>query len=154
MLAPPEIVQTAARLTAVIHFTIPRAEVHNAMGPGIGELMAAVAAQGVAPAGPIFSHHMRSAPDTFDFEVGVPVTAPIAAAGRVTPSQLPAATVVRTIYCGPYEGLGPAWVEFNAWIDAQGHTPRSDLWEYYVTGPASSPDPSTWRTELNRPVIR
>lgn len=51
----------------------------------------------------------------------------------------------------PYEGLGAAWGEFGAWIAAQGHTPAPDLWESYVTGPESSPDPATWRTELTQP---
>jgi len=90
-------------------------------------------------------------PDTFDFEIGVPVTSPISPFGRVQPGHLPAATVARTVYHGPYEGLGPAWAEFDAWITAQGHTPGPDLWECYVAGPELNPDPATFRTELNRP---
>ncbi len=123
MLDKPEIVQTDAQLTAVIRLTNPREEIRNVMGPGIAELMAAVAAQGLAPAGPVFSHHLGMDPETFDFEIGVPVRAPISAAGRVTAGRLPAATVARTVYHGPYEGLGPAWAEFHAWIAAEGLTP-------------------------------
>ena len=84
----------------------------------------------------------------------MPVTAPVSAAGRVKPGQLPAATVAQTVYHGPYEGLGPAWAEFDAWVVNEGHTPAPDLWECYVTGPESNLDPSTWRTELNRPLTR
>ena len=91
-------------------------------------------------------------PATFDFEIGVPVTAPVAASGRVKAGHLPATTVARTIYHGPYEGLGGAWGEFDAWIAANGHTPRPDLWECYVVGPEASPDPANWRTQLNRPL--
>jgi len=154
MLDKPQIVQTTAQPTAIIRLTIPREEIRNVMGPGHRELMAAVAAQGIAPAGPWFTHHLRMDPDTFDVEIGVPVTAPISAAGRVEPGQLPAATVARTVYHGVYEGLGPAWAEFDAWITAEGHTPAPDLWESYVAGPESNPDPATWRTELNRPMNR
>jgi effector-binding domain-containing protein len=93
-------------------------------------------------------------PETFDFEIGVPVNAPVSTSGRVQASQLPAATVARTLYHGPYEGLGPAWGEFDAWIAAEGHTPASNLWECYVVGPESNPDPTTWRTELSRPLTR
>jgi effector-binding domain-containing protein len=93
-------------------------------------------------------------PHTFDFEIGVPVPSPVAAVGRVTAGRLPAATVARTVYHGPYEGLGAAWGEFEAWIVAAGHTPAPDLWECYVTGPESSADPADWRTEFNRPLIR
>jgi effector-binding domain-containing protein len=152
MLDTPEITQTAAQLTAIIHLTVPREEIRNVMGPGIGEVMAAVAAQAIAPTGPWFTHHLRMDADTFDFEISVPVTAPVAAVGRVKPGLLPAAKVARTVYHGDYEGLGAAWGEFMAWIAAEGHTPGPDLWESYVAGPESSPDPSTWRTELNRPL--
>ena len=154
MLDNPQIVQADAQLTAIIRLTIPRKEIRNVMGPGIAELMAAVAAQGIALAGPVFSHHLRIDPDIFDFEIGVLVTKPVTPVGRVMPGQLPAATVARTVHHGPYEGLGPAWAEFDAWIAAGGHKPAAYLWECYVTGPESDPDPATWRTELNRPLTR
>jgi effector-binding domain-containing protein len=114
--------------------------------------MAAIAAQGVAPAGPWFTHHLKVPDETFDFEIGVPVAASVAPAGRVQPGELPAATVARTVYHGPYEGLATAWGQFMAWIDARGHAPAPDLWECYVAGPEASPDPANWRTELNRPL--
>jgi len=153
MLDKPRIEQTDVQLTAVIRLTIPRAEIQSVMGPALAEVMAAIGAQGIAPAGPVFSHHLRMDPDTFDFEVGVPVMAPVSTTGRVKASQLPAATVAQTVYHGPYEGLGSAWAEFVEWIVAEGHKPAPDLWECYVTGPESNPDPATWRTELNRPLL-
>jgi effector-binding domain-containing protein len=154
MIDSPQIVKTEAQLAAVIRLTIPRSEIRTAMGPGIGEVMAAVAAQGIGPTGPVFSHHFRMDPEIFDFEVGVPVTSPVAETGRVKAGRLPAATVARTIYRGPYEGLGAAWGEFEAWITAEGHTSAPDLWECYLAGPESNPDPATWRTEFNRPLAR
>ncbi len=27
----------------------------------------------------------------------------------------------------PYEGLGPAWAEFDAWVAAEGHTPAPNI---------------------------
>ena len=152
MLDTPQVTKADAQETAVIRLTIPRAEIRNVMGPGIGELMATVAAQGIAMAGPWFTHHLRMDPQVFDFEIGVPVTAPVAPAGRVEASHLPATKLARTVYRGPYEGLGAAWGEFDAWIAGQGHKPQSDLWECYVAGPESSTDPSSWKTELNRPL--
>lgn len=154
MLDKPQIVQTETQPAAVIRLTIPRAELRNVMGPGIGEVMAAVIAQGIAPAGPVFSHHLRMDPEVFDFEVGVPTTKPVAPVGRVQPGQLPAAKVARTVYHGGYEGLGDAWQEFTTWIDTEGLAPAADMWECYVAGPESGPDPTTWRTELNRPLTR
>ncbi len=92
MLDQPQITQTTAQLAAVIRLTIPRSEIQNAMGSGIGELMTTLAAQGIAPTGPWYSHHLRMDPGIFDFEIGVPVSAPVTPAGRVVPGELPAAT--------------------------------------------------------------
>lgn len=153
MIDAPQIVQTDAQPAAVIRLTIPRAEIRNVMGPGMGELMAAVAAQGISPSGPIFSHHFRMDPEVFDFEIGVPVSSPVVATGRVKPGLLPGARVARTVFHGDYAALGAAWGEFGAWIAAQGYKAAPDLWECYIAGPESNPDPATWRTELNRPLL-
>lgn len=152
MLDIPKFIETDERLTAVIHLSIPRAEISEVMGPAIAEIMSTLAAQGAALAGPCFSYHPKRPADIFDFEVGFPVNRPIAPAGRVKMSKLPAAKVVRTIYQGGYEGLGAAWGEFCAWIEAEGLNAQDSLWECYLSGPELSPDPDTWRTELNRPL--
>lgn len=152
MLETPNIVETADQPTAVLHLTVPAREIRNVMGPGLNEVRAAVAAQGIAVAGPWFTHHFQRPSDVFDFEICVPVAATITASGRVQPSQWPAMKVARAVYQGPYEGLGAAWGEFDAWIAANGHSPRPDLWERYVVGPESGPDSAAYRTELNRPL--
>jgi effector-binding domain-containing protein len=152
MLDKPEIIQTNVQEAAVIRLTIPRSEMMKMFGPAVGELMAALAAQGVEPIGAVFAHHLKMTPDTFDFELGVKVSGPVRAAGRVKPGSLPAAKVARTIYSGGYEGLPAAWGEFNNWMTANGHKQAEDLWELYSVGPQSTPDPASWRTELNRPL--
>lgn len=152
MFDTPQITETTEQLTAVLHLTVPSTEIRRVMGPGLNEVMAAIVAQGAAPAGPWFTHHLRVPSDTFDFEICVPVTAPVAAMGRVKPGRWPAMTVARTVYRGPYEGLRAAWGEFDAWVAANGHTPQADLWERYVVGPESGSDSTAYRTELNRPL--
>lgn len=162
MIEPPEIVEANAQEAAVIHVTTPRDRIQEVMGPAIHEVIDAVSDQGVGPAGPVFAHHLSMPTDEFDIEVGVPVSAPVTPTGRVRLGQLPAATVVRTVYQGPYEGLPEAWREFGERaerelgqrIQAEGLRPGTTLWERYVAGPESSPDPSAWRTELNRPLVR
>lgn len=153
MIDTPHITDVPAQRTAAIHLTIPRDQIQHVMGPGIGELMATVAKQGIQITGPWFTHHLRMAPDVFDFEICVPVSAEVAAAGRVKPSMLPAAKVARTVYHGGYEGLGDAWGEFMAWMAGQGLKQAPNLWECYVAGPESGPDPMQWRTELNKPLL-
>jgi effector-binding domain-containing protein len=151
--ATPQIVHTTDQLTAALHLTVPTTEIQNVMGPGIHEVLAAVAVQGLTPTGPWFTHHFRRPTDTFDFEICIPVSAPITASGRVKPGQWPGMTVARVVYQGGYEGLPGAWGEFHEWIAANGHKPASDLWERYLVGPESGPDPANWQTELNQPLV-
>jgi len=153
MLATPQILETSAQQAAVIHLTIPRSEMMSVFGPAIGELMSTLAVQGIEPVGAVFAHHLRMSPGVFDFELGVKVSGPVKAAGRVKPGQLPAAKVARTVYSGPYEGLPSAWGEFNAWMKENGLTQAEDLWELYSVGPQSTQDQANWRTELNRPLV-
>ncbi len=152
MIDPPYVTALPAAHIAVIHLTVPRAEIQKVMGPGIGEVLATVAAQGIKPAGAWFTHHFKLDPNAFDFEVGVPVATPVKAAGRVKPGERPVLKVARTVYHGGYEGLAAAWGEFMRWIAASGHTPAADLWECYVAGPESGDDPAKWRTEFNKPL--
>lgn len=153
MIEPPKIVHTSRETAAVILITTPRSDMPKVFGPAVQELMGTLAAQGIAPAGAVFAHHLRMTPETFEFELGVPVTGAVTPAGRVRPGELPAATVARTVYHGGYEGLPGAWGEFMEWIATAGHKAAPDLWESYVTGPHSGPDPSTWRTVLIRPLV-
>jgi effector-binding domain-containing protein len=152
MIDTPHIVKTAGQSTAMIHLTVPRAEIRNVMGPGYLELMNTLRAQGITPAGPWLNRHLKNPGETFDFELSVPVARPVTPAGRVTNGQLPAVTAARTIYRGPYEGLPEAWKLFDAWIVAQERKAAPWLWETYVTDPSANPDPATWQTELTRPL--
>ena len=103
MISIPEILQTEAEAAAVIRLTVPRSEMRKAFGPAVGELMAALAEQGVKPSSPVFAHHLKMSPDTFDFELGVKVAAPVKATGRVKPGGLPATKVALR---GPPVSLG------------------------------------------------
>ena len=149
-----QIVKTEAQTAAVIRLTIARSEIQAVLGPAMREVLSIVTAQGLAPAGPMFSRHFRMDPKVFDFEVGVPVAKGVKAVGRVKPGKLPAAEVARTVYHGPYEGLGAAWVEFGARISAQKLSTTNEFWERYLAGPESGPDQRKWRTELGRPLKR
>ena len=152
MLDMPQIIQTSIQEAAIIRLTIPRNEMMKVFGPAVGELLTALAEQGVEAVGAVFAHHLKMTPDMFDFELGIKVSSPVTATGRMKPGQLPAAKVARAIYRGPYEGLPAAWGEFNQWMEANGHAQAGDLWELYSVGPQSTPDPANWLTELNRPL--
>jgi effector-binding domain-containing protein len=152
-MATPTIVQIAEQQVALIRLTVPRAEIQQVMGPGIGELAAALQAQGIPPTGPWFTHHLHRPTDVFDFEACLPVATPVIPVGRVINGTIAAATVARTVYQGRYEGLAQAWAELESWIVANGHRSAPSLIETYLIGPNASPDSSTWRTQLDRPLV-
>jgi effector-binding domain-containing protein len=158
MIETPEITHSQDQNYACLHLTVPREEIRMVMGPGIREVYTAIAAQGIPPAGPWFTHHLKRPDATFDFEICVPVNAPIAAAGGVKAGIWPSMRVARTVYHGDYdkgeyEGLAGAWPKFMEWIAEQRFTTTEDLWERYLVGPETSGNPGDWRTELNRQLL-
>ncbi len=153
MLEALKITQTDAQAIAVLHLTIPRADIGKVMGPGLKELREAVAAQGIEVTGAWFSHHLRFAPDTWDFEIGVPVARAVEAQGRIRPSTRPSMRVAHATLRGGYELLGGAWGELQAWMRTQGVVGADDLWEVYTKGPEASADPSGYLTDLYKPLL-
>ncbi len=153
MIDTPEIVLTEPRRAAVIRLTIPREEIRSVMGPAIGEVMAVLAAQGIAAAGAVFSHHFRMDPEFFDFDVGVPVEGDVLPDGRVKEGHLPGVKAARSVHRGPYEELDSAWGELQAWVESRGLERAPDLWECYLLGPESGAAPEAWRTELIQPLL-
>jgi hypothetical protein len=97
MIETPQLIQTQTQLTAIIRPQIPKHEIQQAMGAGLRELHAAVAAQGIAAPGPWFTHHLKISPSGFDFEICLPVTKTVRAVGRVEASEWPAMKVARAL---------------------------------------------------------
>jgi len=156
MIEDPRIVETSSLPAAVIRLTIPRKRMREEFPKALRELMGVLERQGLAPAGPVFAHHLARPSEVFDFELGVPVEKGCSAEGRVEPGELPAATVVRTVHHGGYEGLPDAWAELirrsPEVTEPAGLTRGDTFWEVYVAGPETSPDAAAWRTELNVPL--
>lgn len=153
LIDPPQVVMSEPAETAVIRIVVPRDEMQSVMGPAFGEILRVVADQGIGPDGPMYAHHTRMNVNIFEFAIGVPVREAVRPVGRVERGEIPAVSVVRSIYRGPYERLSRAWAEMDAWVRESGRTPRPDLWERYLRGPESGDDPWLWETELNRPLI-
>jgi effector-binding domain-containing protein len=152
MIDTPQIARSAKQRTAAIPVTIARAEIGKVFPLAVGELLAAMREQGIEPAGPLFSYHLKMPGEVFELEIGFPVDADVRASGRVVAGALPALRVARTIYRGPMEGLGAAWGELKAWVAANGLATRPFIWENYLVGPGDTPQASSWQTELNWPL--
>ena len=149
MITQPEVIITKESATAVIPLVIPGRDMPKYMDPAIQEIIKVLTDQGLQPAGPMFSYHKRRPSDTFDFEIGFPVTKAIKEEGRVINSKLPSVKVVRSVYQGPYEGLAQAWPALQKWVRENGHGETGRFWESYLNNPNEVKSPNEYRTELN-----
>ena len=149
MITPPEVITTKELITATIPLIIPGRDMPKYMDPAIQEIIQTVTSQGVKITGSMFSYHKRRPSDTFDFEIGFPVSKAIKPEGRVVDSKLPAVKVVRSVYQGPYDGLAQAWPELQKWVHENGHGENGRFFERYLNNPNEVKSPSEYRTELN-----
>lgn len=149
MITTPQLITTREIPTAVIPLKIPCQDMSKHMDPAIQEVIKTITGQGRRMAGPMFCYHQRRPSDSFDLEVGFPVTEVIKSEGRVKNSKLPAVKVARAVYQGSYEGLGPAWQELQAWVRKHGHGETGRFWESYLTNPEEVKDANSHLTELN-----
>ncbi len=153
MLTPPEIIELAAQPTAVIRLTIPRGDMMKRFDPTVQEVLAALKAQGVTPAGPVFVHYLSLPTEIFDFELGFPTVRAIAAAGNVYPALQPAQKIIRTVYTGPFAGMPSAWGVFQQHILAKKYRYAQAFREAYLNDPNLVSDPTQYQTELTRILL-
>ncbi len=153
LITTPTVLATEPVHVAAIRLHIPRNGMAQQLPPALEELFRTLVAQGLTPAGPWFAHHIELPTDHFHFDACVPVPSPIQLTGRVEPGTIPAMTVARTLYRGPYTRLPEAWTEFRAWITAQHLPTATEIIERYVVNPSTTLDPDQLQTELVWPLL-
>ena len=153
MLEPPQMISVPAQRLAVVRLTIPRGEMMQRFDPTVRLVSDVLRAQAVDPAGPVTAHYFAIPAQTFDFELGFPIAAAIAAAGPVYLAEQPAQTIIRTVYTGPFAGLPSAWGVFQNHIGAKGYRCATDFREAYLNDPSTIADPTQYRTELVRILL-
>ena len=56
------------------------------------------------------------------------------------------------MHVGPYDTLAETYEAVMGKMQAEGVTPGSSMWEYYLSDPAAEPDPAMWKTLVVWPV--
>jgi DNA-binding transcriptional MerR regulator len=117
-------------------------------------LMPAVAASGIAPDDIIAAGATFHDEDYREHDVDVEVWAQIRTAPEdsdlvreIGEQQVAAATLT-----GPYEGMSTVTDAITAWIADRSMTVTGPMFNIYLVGPATSPDPQTWVTEVCIPI--
>lgn len=122
----------------------------------LGELHAAVQAQGLDPTGPSGGLY---ASEIFQDEHGratvfVPVQGSVRPIGRVEPFLVPAAELAVITHHGPLADVDLTYGELGAYTTRHEISVAYPLREYYLRDARHSPDPSQWTTEIGWPIFR
>jgi DNA-binding transcriptional MerR regulator/effector-binding domain-containing protein len=122
----------------------------------IGELTASLAAQSITPTGPaggIFSMEL------FTEERGLasiffpcdPSPKPL---GRVTTTDIPPAELATIVHSGPHDNIDRAYGALADHVTRHALAVAGPIREYYLVGPAETPDESLWQTEVGWPIFQ
>ncbi|HUS16532.1 MAG TPA: GyrI-like domain-containing protein [Chloroflexia bacterium] len=158
IIRPPAIEDRPAQPYAGIRTQVPMAELPTVIPQLLGQVFAGLARRGVPPDGPPFCRfHVIDMAGQMDVEMGVPVAAPLADGEGLAAGQLPAGRYAVLTYVDVARGI-EANKALLDWGAAQGlhwdqrETPAGDAfggrYESFLTGPADSPDPAHWQTEV------
>ena len=140
--------------TAVLRETVPMNALKDFFGRAYHAVMGAAEQQHVQLAGPPFALYHGMPTDVVDVEAGFPVAAPFPGGdgGGVTAGSLPAGRAMEAMHIGPYEKLPETYGAIMGKMQAEGLTPGNAMWEYYLSDPATEPDPAAWKTLVVWPV--
>jgi len=140
--------RTVAAVSAVVH----QDDVPTWFAGAVAELGAAVGASATGPLGGTYDDAL--------FERGrgrallyLPTSAP-PRAGRVRPVTLPAAELAVTTHVGDHDTVDVTYGQLGSWVVGNAMAVDGPVRERYLVGPADSPDPAAWRTEIGWPVFR
>lgn len=146
------LVQRTEQPTAVVREKVPMNGLPEFFDRAYGAVMAAAQQQGVQLAGPPFGRYLGMPTDTVDVEAGFPVSAPFTASAGVVAGTLPACQAFEATHTGPYDTLTTTYDAIQARMKEEGFRPADSMWEYYLSDPATEPDPATWKTLVVWPV--
>jgi DNA-binding transcriptional MerR regulator len=140
---------------AAITQTVDQADALAWYQGALGELHATLAAQhitAVGSGGGIFQTELFTE-ERGEATIFLPCQGPPRPMGRVTALDVPAAELAVIVHRGPHTGIDLAYGSLGAYVTAHALAVDGPLREYYLTGPADTPDEAAWRTEIGWPIF-
>jgi effector-binding domain-containing protein len=135
-----------------MHEVVAMDHLSDFFGRAFEAVAAELARQGAAPAGPPVALYRGAIADTVDVVAGFPVRRPLTPSSGLVAEMLPSGSIVETVHTGPYDAMSRTYDELSNWFATQGLTPSDEMWEEYLVGPDSEPDPDRWQTRIVFPV--
>lgn len=149
MLSEVSLQELQLQHTAVLRRRVSHEGLGAFFATAFDEVVQTLVTQEAVASGPPFARYHALQGGDWDVEAGVPVQAPIRAAGEVHSSSLPAGTAAHVLHTGPFDDLGRAHEALSAWVQANGFRPYGEAWETYLDGP-EVPEP---RTAIYQPCV-
>lgn len=148
----PRMIHTVEQPTAVVHERVPMDGLTEFFGRAFGTVMAAAQMQNAQLAGAPFALYRGMPTQTVDVEAGFPVNADFLESEGVAKGSLPEAEAFEALHIGPYDTLQKTYGIIQEHMKAEGFTPSDTMWEYYLSDPATEPDPTKWQTRVVWPI--
>lgn len=148
----PQMIHSPEQQTAVLRAKVPMDQLRDFFGLAFDTVMTAAQAQNARPAGPPFALYHGMPDVTIDVEAGFPIAGGFRDTENVQASSLPEANAYEAIHLGSYDTLPSTYEAIQQRMRADGVTPADVMWEYYLSDPATQPDPSGWVTHVVWPV--
>lgn len=138
-----------------VHEVVAMAELTEFFGRAFQAAATGMARHGVTPSGPAVALYTGAVTEKVDVTAGFLAPDPerhYGHDGGLVEVHLPEGPAVVTMHTGPYDAMAGTYAELEQWMRAHGVTPRDVMWEEYLDGPDSEPDPARWRTRIVFPV--
>jgi DNA-binding transcriptional MerR regulator len=122
----------------------------------VGELIATLAAQRVAPSGPsgaVVSDEFFN-DERGQVTVFVPTSASVRAVGRVMATRLPAVELAVIVHHGSHVDIDRSYGALAEHVSRRAISVDGPLRERYLVGRNDTADESQWRTEIGWPIFR
>ena len=95
-------------------------------------------------------HEMDS--EVIDLECGIPVSEKVEGTEEINTATYPEQKCAAVDYYGDYRQLEDAHTALQAWIEQHNFKLAGAPLEFYLTDPATEPDPAKWHTRIYYPV--
>jgi DNA-binding transcriptional MerR regulator/effector-binding domain-containing protein len=141
---------------AAIGAVVDRADALAWWQGALGELRAAVRAQGLhatGPSGGVFASELLQQ-DRGRAAVFIPVPGRVRPIGRVTPLVVPAAELAIISHHGSLADADLSYAKPGSYATTHEISIDGPLREYYLHGAGDTPDEADWRTEIGWPIFR
>jgi effector-binding domain-containing protein len=148
----PALVHCTEQPTAVIREKVAMNALTEFFGRAFGTVVEEAQRQNVQLAGPPFALYRGMPADTVDVEAGFPIAGSLSDAGTVVTGTLPETDACEAVHTGPYDTLGETYAAVQDHIRAAGKNPSGAMWEFYLNGPSTEPDPLKWQTRVVWPL--